>query len=334
VICILSQSFSEPTTEGVMCWLERWDVPCFRLNADDIDGVDGFTFEVRDGSIVFRMEFTDRTIDSRDVKVVWYRRWMHSDIVKLSPQDCIVSDKAKRDFNLISATQYRDREFRAASEALFSAFGSAQWVNWPNGCRLNKVAVLALAQQCGLDVPATMLTCSPDSIDAFAHRYGELITKPTSDMSFFLVGDRVYDTRTRKVPTGAPTERAWAGGFPSLVQERLDRRYELRIFYLDGRCIPTVRILRPEDLQMSDARFAHRRCVPFALPDDVSVRLAALMRRLDLDMGCIDMVRTTDDRLVFLEVNPNGQFWGDELTCNHQFEKRIASALVERLHRG
>jgi glutathione synthase/RimK-type ligase-like ATP-grasp enzyme len=41
----------------------------------------------------------------------------------------------------------------------------------------------------------------------------------------------------------------------------------------------------------------------------------SLVKRLGLCYGTIDLVLTPDDRYVFLEINPNGQFlWIEQLT--------------------
>jgi glutathione synthase/RimK-type ligase-like ATP-grasp enzyme len=50
-------------------------------------------------------------------------------------------------------------------------------------------------------------------------------------------------------------------------------------------------------------------CVdPFELPGDIGERIDALMRRLGLVYGAIDMRLALDGRFVFLEVNPSGEW--------------------------
>ena len=54
---------------------------------------------------------------------------------------------------------------------------------------------------------------------------------------------------------------------------------------------------------------------PHALPPDVAQRCLRLVQALGLCYGAIDMVLTPDDRYVFLEINPNGQYlWIEQLT--------------------
>jgi D-alanine-D-alanine ligase-like ATP-grasp enzyme len=49
-----------------------------------------------------------------------------------------------------------------------------------------------------------------------------------------------------------------------------------------------------------------------------------------LDIGSIDMIYTTDNKYVFLEVNPSGQFLGYSDTCNYCIEKKIAEFLIKK----
>ena len=54
---------------------------------------------------------------------------------------------------------------------------------------------------------------------------------------------------------------------------------------------------------------------PHALPPDVAQRCIQLVQELGLCYGAIDMVLTPDDRYVFLEINPSGQYlWIEQLT--------------------
>ena len=53
------------------------------------------------------------------------------------------------------------------------------------------------------------------------------------------------------------------------------------------------------------------------------------MQRLGLEFGALDFVRTPEDRYVFLEVNPNGQWlWLDD-SLNLGITAATANWLVE-----
>ncbi|HXW26703.1 MAG TPA: hypothetical protein VEK73_18310 [Xanthobacteraceae bacterium] len=66
------------------------------------------------------------------------------------------------------------------------------------------------------------------------------------------------------------------------------------------------------------------------LPDEVADKLRALMRRLGLVYGAIDLRLTADGRYVFLEINPAGQF----LYVEQSTGQPITAALAARLAAG
>ena len=69
------------------------------------------------------------------------------------------------------------------------------------------------------------------------------------------------------------------------------------------------------------------RHVAHDLPDDIATMLRALMRRLGLMYGAIDLRLTADGRYVFLEINPAGQF----LYVEQQTGQPITAALAALL---
>ena len=145
--------------------------------------------------------------------------------------------------------------------------------------------------------------------------------------------DRLYMSYTDVVNLNSgPAD--WQGGLPSLFQEKLDKRYELRCFYLDGECYTMATIAEPESAPNIDWRriqsFSLARRIPYQLPNDIQERIVRLMNSLELDTGSLDFIRTTDGRFVFLEVNPVGQFGMTSAPCNYFLEERVAEALLER----
>lgn len=53
------------------------------------------------------------------------------------------------------------------------------------------------------------------------------------------------------------------------------------------------------------------------------------MNKLNYSSGSIDLVVDKDDKYIFLEVNPVGQFGMVSYPCNYGLEKIIAKALCE-----
>ena len=67
--------------------------------------------------------------------------------------------------------------------------------------------------------------------------------------------------------------------------------------------------------------------MPYDLPENIKTKLLSLMDRLGLNYGAADVIVTPDERYVFLEVNPAGEFfWLDKL-----FEGQISEAIADVL---
>ena len=120
--------------------------------------------------------------------------------------------------------------------------------------------------------------------------------------------------------------------FPSLLQEKLDKKYEIRTFYLHGDFF-SMAIFSQNDAQtrIDFRKYNYKkpnRFVPYRLPKKLANRLRQFMKTVNLNTGSIDMVVTQDDDYYFLEVNPVGQFGMVSIPCNYHLEKRIAMSLM------
>lgn len=329
MICILSQSHSEISTELVMQWLEHRGAPCVRLNAADLDA-SGSILSFDDGRLNLEFDYGGERIRSADIRVAWFRRWEARDMGSMDLRDP-VGDQDGHVFNIARSFQHLSRERRSISQGVFTALSRARWLNDPRKSSISKLETLAIAQSIGLDIPATLVTSDPGKAQEFSQRYGGAITKCVGDVTLFKAGDGFATSYT--VAVDNETLNSWGGGFPCIFQERLVRSYDLRIFYLDGQCF-TAALMWPQRVAESavDSRLHTVKIVPFNLPSRIATRVAYFMNAVGLDLGCIDMIRAKDGRWVFLEVNANGHFLGEDFACNHQLHQRIADALIARLN--
>jgi ATP-GRASP peptide maturase of grasp-with-spasm system len=333
MICILSQSFLEPTTEAVMDWLDAWKVPHIRINGDDIDRGDGPLFSIRQSGVEATLTVDGKTVEPRAIKVVWYRRWVYNSQYKRLE---VVGDRPQqKQSNTLSLFQHLRNELQIVSEFFFSRLADAAWLGHPSNSSVNKLKVLTLAASFGLDIPDTLVTTDLDDLREFVRKHGEVITKPASEVFLCRLDGRMKTTYTAGVPERFLNGQPWGGGFPALFQERLRKRYEVRTFYLDGRCYSmAIFSQRLVDTQTDFRRYTYEdptRTVPYRLPAATEAALRRLMQALNLDTGSIDLVRTVDGRLVFLEVNPVGQFGMVSVPCNYFLEREVARALANRL---
>jgi ATP-GRASP peptide maturase of grasp-with-spasm system len=223
-------------------------------------------------------------------------------------------------------------------QVIFESLARARWLSDPATNSPNKLLVLKLAAACGLDIPDTLVSSDPVALSAFINERGGAVTKPIGELLRCVLGDTAVASYTSEVDTGMLTGRHGRRVFPTLLQERLDKAYEIRAFYLDGHFYCMAIFSQTDDQTASDFRRYHflrmNRMVPYRLPEEVSDKLASLLERLGLETASVDLVKTKSGRFVFLEVNPAGQFGMVSYPCNYYLERAVASALVNRMNQS
>src|SRR5262249_49371797 len=148
-------------------------------------------------------------------------------------------------------------------------------------------------------------------------------TKCISDVEVFRYADRNWGLYTQEI-TQEDLDAAPQKFFPTLLQERLEKAYEVRSFYLDGQFY-SMAIFSQNDPKTRDD-FRHYNCdrpnryVPYRLPRETLVALQRFMDSAELTTGSVDLVRTPEGKLFFLEVNPGGQFGMVSQPCNYFLE--------------
>ena len=195
----------------------------------------------------------------------------------------------------------------------------------------NKLRHLQLAQQAGLAIPQTRITQSKTALKAFKNEYGTIISKSIKDSFTGTYEGTYYYNHTERV-TNEMIEAMPETFFPSLIQEELNKEYELRIVFVKEK-VWAMAIFSQNDLKtVVDWRNYNNekpnRLVPYLLPETLLLQIKQFARLAKLNTGAIDMVVTKDKRHVFLECNPNGQISMVSQKCNYPIEKYIADFLT------
>ncbi len=330
-ILILSPSYADVTTDDVVDWLACLGAGSVRLCGESIDGGAAIRIEVHGAGERCQLRYDGVEIEPEHVSAVWFRGWLRewrhegrSLVTDPSP----VGARLQYDIRM-----HLTREGRKLSDFLMSCFGDRPWLGSPNKASPNKPAVLRAAARAGLAVPSTLITTEKAALVAFVARHGAIISKPLAETILLTGGGATHLLYTSVVPS-ALIENLPASFPATLFQERLAKHYEIRVFYLDGEC-HAMAIFSQLDPQtaVDFRRYNHarpNRSVPYDLRAETTDRIRTLMDGLGLDTGSIDLVRTTDGRDVFLEVNPVGQFGMVSRPCNYHLERRVAEHLLRR----
>lgn len=193
----------------------------------------------------------------------------------------------------------------------------------------NKLRFLEEATKLGLSVPATLITSCKDELLNFKAEHKNIITKPIQDVFTIKHEGYFYTSYTNEV-TDLDISQIENTFFPALFQQKIEKKYELRVFYLAGECYAMVIFSQNNEAAKLDFRVGYKnsREVPYQLPREIIGKIHHLMQKLTLNTGSIDLIVTPQNEYVFLEINPVGQFGMVSYPCNYYLENKIANFLT------
>ena len=299
------------TIEPVVKHLEEMGEKFYRFNTENFPAEMTINLALSDGNLVgsLKNKNGDLLIDWTKVKSVWYRRPASSRIIKEMAEGYVKFIKDE------------------ASAALWSLYTNldAFWMNPPLiSQRLlehNKLYQLKDALRVGLFVPDTVITNDPDKLFSFCQKHGGVIalkilkgkffTKEESNVPLFIFTQKLSAEKLRERFEGIKLA-------PLLAQEYIEKKLELRVTIV-GQKIFTCAIYSQDSEQTKiDWRrydFGNIKHLAYQLPKQIEQKLLQLIKIWNLSFGAIDMILTPDDKYVFLEINPNGQWlWIEQLT--------------------
>jgi ATP-GRASP peptide maturase of grasp-with-spasm system len=321
LVLILSIS-TDLSTVHVLEWLNAWNVPWIRLNPEDL--IDLLNLQIDStGRIEFVLAMEDgRKISSKQITAYWYRRGDFT----LNHKQPNPSDQQTP----LELQSHFSREADTLLSALHTTLRSVRHLNGRTDNETNKVSNLAIAARHGLKVPRTLITTSKSELQRFWNECNGIVAKGIHSSFFFHEDDIDYEGFTRRV-TSIEMDELSCKFQPSLFQEEIAKKYEIRSFYLAGSfysmaIFSQTNVKTEVDFRNYD-QIRPNRTVPYRLPDTTERQLSALMGELDMHCGSIDLIRMVDGTHVFLEVNPIGQFGQVSIPCNYALEMLVARYL-------
>jgi ATP-GRASP peptide maturase of grasp-with-spasm system len=316
MILLLSSS-DDVNLDYVMDWLRFYRHPFLRINADQLPQ-DDFHLSLTPPRFTLR----GREIDLAAIGAVWVRKsgnFRRSNFCKEA------QPRMSRE-----ALNQLAREYTATIQAFTAVLGNKHWLTHPSKVEVNKLEMLLEAQKCGLAIPETHILNRKADLARLVQE-GEYISKSSYEMMFLKEPGGSYSMFTTGVGLDE-VESFDEEFFPSLVQKKVDKEYELRLFYLDGECY-TMAIFSQQQSQTKldfreDDWTNPTRSVPYELPPEVADGVRRFMTAIGLNCGSVDMIKGTDGRYYFLEVNPTGQFGMTSIPCNYSLFEKIAEYLI------
>lgn len=323
MILILSENF-DASTNKVIDWIRFFGSKAIRINETDL--FDSVTIEMFDNEkeIEFCLYSKDNQILLSEIKSFWYRRGSF----KLNLPQKLTT------INEPDYIKWYEREIYFLKESLYDILCKKHHIGDIRDNRINKIDVLLLARAFGLEIPKTIITNEKIQLKKFLKKCSNrAISKSIKDNLHSQINESCYVMQyTKLVDNNVFDELPNTFGY-TLFQECIEKKFELRIFYLDNEFYSMAIFSQNNpkteiDFRKYDTEKPNR-TIPFKLPTEIEDKLRQLMNSLNLISGSIDMIVNDKNKYFFLEVNPVGQFGQVSLPCNYHLEEKIAKYLCK-----
>jgi len=287
------------TADYVVLALQDRGVNFYRLNTEDLPETAMSSFQTGgNGLEQWTWVGGSRTVDLSAVWGIWYRRHR-------LPVLGVEMPEGWKDFCLRECDWF----LRGALLAR-----EVRWMSYPPAVAAAeaKLFQLMVARNLGLTVPRTLVTNDPTDARKFCIEQGGSIIAKAVRVGYVddsASGMAIFSNLVTLDELAANADDLRLA--PVIFQQFIDKVYDLRITIVGDRIFSA----RIDSQAIESAKIDWRRSetdnLPHAianLPDDVSQGCLALLKRLGLTFGAIDMVVDREGRHYFLEVNPSGQW--------------------------
>lgn len=201
----------------------------------------------------------------------------------------------------------------------------------PNQMGLNRLLTLEMAKNIGLKIPRYAIITNLNQISNMSSIGKSFVVKAIEDGLYHFYNNKAFysyteayikeDMQGKNIPL-----------FPSLIMEKIEKKYEIRSFYLDGHfysmCIFSQNNIQTEVDFRKYCVERPNKVEPYKLPANIEKMLDELFHYYDLNCGSVDIVVDKKGNYVFLEINPVGQFQMTSTPCNYNIEQIIANYLT------
>lgn len=215
---------------------------------------------------------------------------------------------------------------------------SCKWISKPQATLQanDRAKQLSVAKSVGFDIPDTLITNDPDAARDFYLSYGgEVVIKALAHHSVVVQG-KVYSMFTRRMRNKDLSELGDLVYAPCILQEQLFGKSELRVTVVGDDVFAAE--LSPRS---TVKKYGNTHCTAsqdfsirtFDLPDMISTRCVEFIKSIGLRYGAIDFIRDNNEDLVFLEVNPTGDWYWIENKAKLPITEAMVN-LIEILHKS
>jgi ATP-GRASP peptide maturase of grasp-with-spasm system len=314
---------NDPSVNHVIDWINSYNKKYTRINSRSKFLKENIDISIGNKDVKKKITVNNSKTSLLEFNSVWYRR---------------TPEYADFDFNLNCSPLLKytiERNVLTEANELFSYCMSSLKDKYslgnPHIFNLNKLIQLETAVSYGLTIPETVVTNRKSEIIKFNKKFRKIIIKPLQNISFHNVKGKYF------IPYTKILNKKMVSDFPEnfkpcLLQQYVEKKFEIRSFYLNEKFYSMAIFSQGNKQTAVDFRAYDKdlpnRVVPYKLPNGLEDKLKLFMKKFNLNTGSFDLIYTTDNNYIFLELNPVGQFGMVSYPCNYFLEKQIALNLL------
>lgn len=299
--------------DNVIDWIHSFGKKVFRFSFDDF---------LKSAQVSYDLNSEKKlslVIDGHIIESGWLRK---------------ETDEYKRLYDLEKEFGFKDgyeyfkflkKEMTVSKQILLNG-KNLKWLCDYKSVNVNKIEVLEFAQEYKLKIPKSIVTNNVDTLSKFINK---------NKIERFIVksiGENLSVMFKRKTSVFQPVKSFGINNIqdfpdsflPTLFQEEIDKRIEIRIFFINNSFYSMAIDSTTTDSRLTDDNTKY---YPFQLPKIIEKKLLRLMNKLILNYGSIDLIVDKKNNYCFLEVTPTGEFSFLINNCNFNIEEEIAKYL-------
>jgi len=196
---------------------------------------------------------------------------------------------------------------------------------------IQKSVQLHLARQCGLKIPAALMSNAPADVRSFFARGGRTICKGFTPHVWQKQGQKsvaiteTFELTSQELPSDEVLTYA-----PAIYQERVPKEYDVRMVLM-GHHIYSYALNNPKKALdwRQDAGLGHVTADPIQTPPDVDKGVREFARQSGLCFGSLDFSIDAEGNWWFLEINEQGQFlWLDQFNRSIKIQEKFCAFIT------
>ncbi len=304
------------TSDFIIKELKRRSIPFYRFNTEELAKNCVVTLDIKNDKFILEDRILQKEFDLKDFTSVYFRR---PEISTTFP------------YTLTSGeVQFVRSELFYTLEGIYKILNNSYWISPVYAIREaeNKIYQLQIAKSIGLEIPDSIITNSfSHALDFYEQNNSNCIVKPIK--SGFIESEDKPKIVFTNIIKEKPSSQKQIESLPNFFQSHVKKYYDVRVTMVGEKAFATLIHSQNDEETTIDWRRGEQSLehTKFDLPKDILDKCITLLKTLNLRFGAIDFILDKNNELIFLEINPNGQWAWIEKQTGYEISKEIVNLL-------